>query len=462
MKSKVLILVFFCAFFSIKAQVKKWTLEECVTYAVDNNLTIEQFELDLENAKIDKSDALGNLLPNLNASSTFSERSGLVIDPQTNANVSGTIFSTSPGISSGVTLFDGLRNIKQLQRAKLNAISNQYRLDDLKDDIQLLVAQSYLNVLSNKEQLKVSKAQYAVTEQDLRRTRELVESGVVPQGDLLDLEATAATQEQQIVNNEALVTISKINLAQALQIRDYDNFEVADESFEVPPSDILGNSPKMIFDKALDFRNDIKLAETNVDLAEKDLEISKGAYYPTLSAFFNYNTFYSNQFVPLRDPDTGVPVLDPSTGLPILFREEFVDQLWLNDGINYGFQLNVPIFNGWNARNNVRRSAIGVKRAELQMEATKLELETVINQAYVDVTTFSKAYEAAQKTLEAREVAYQYAKDRFDVGLLNAFDFGQSQARLDDARANAIQSKYNYIFRLKILEFYFGLPIQLN
>ena len=122
----------------------------------------------------------------------------------------------------------------------------------------------------------------------------------------------------------------------------------------------------------------------------------------------------------------------------------------------------MPVFNGWTARNGVKRAQIDLKRSELQLEQTKLELETAINQAHVDVTTFGKAFEAAEKTLEAREVAYQYAKDRFDVGLLNAFDFGQSQARLDDAKANVIRSKYDYIFRLKILEFYFGLPIQLD
>ena len=462
MKSKVLLAVFFCAIFSMSAQVKKWTLEECVIFAVENNLTIEQFELDLENAKIDKSDALGALLPNLNASSNISERSGLVVDPNTNSNVSGTIFSVSPGFSSNWTLFNGLQNIRQLQRSKLNAISNQYRLDDLKDDIRLNVANAYLLVISNKEALKVSKAQYAVTEQDLKRTKELVESGVVPRGDLLEIEATAATQEQQIVNNEALVTISKINLAQLLQITDYDNFDVADESFEVPPSSILNNSPKVIFDKALGFRNDIKLAETNVELAEKDVQIAKGSLYPTLAAFFNYGTFYSNLESPIFDPIINDFLRDPVSGNVLLFRDSFSDQLWINDGITYGFQVNVPVFNGWSSKNNVKRSKIGLERAKLQMESTKLELETAINQAYVDVKTFSKAYEAAEKTLEAREVAYQYAKDRFDVGLLNAFDFGQSQARLDDARANVIRSKYDYIFRLKILEFYFGLPIQLN
>ena len=446
MKLKVSILVLFCAIFSMNAQVKKWTLEECVTFAIDNNLTIEQFELDLETAKIDKSDAIGALLPSLNGNATIREDLGLSFNPTSQEPVN-TQLNFTGNATAAVTLFDGLRNYKRLNRAKLNAISNQYRLDDLKDDIRLQVAQFYLDVLSNKEQLKVSQAQYAVTEQDLKRTKELVESGVVPRGDLLDLEATAASQEQQIVNNEALVTISRISLAQLLQITDYDNFDIADESFDIPPSDILDNSPKVIFDKALGFRNDIKLAEANIDLAEEDVEIAKGAYFPTLDAFINYNTRFSDQNLRSFTDQSVIP---------------FVEQLYLFDGLSYGFQLQVPFFNGWNTRNSVRRAQVDLKRAELQMESTKLELETAINQAYVDVKTFSKAYEAAEKTLEARELAYQYSKDRFDVGLLNAFDFGQAQARLDDARASVIRSKYNYIFRLKILEFYFGLPIQLN
>ena len=449
MKLKVIVLVFFCAIFSVSAQVKKWTLEECVLFAVDNNLSIEQFELDLENAKIDKSDAIGALLPDLNAQTSTSNNVGFSIVPGSNAPTTETTFRVNGGFSSNLTLFDGLRNFNRLNRARMNAISNQYRLDDLKDDIRLNVANAYLQVLSNKEQLKVSQAQYAVTEQDVKRTRELVESGVVPRGDLLDILATAATQEQQIVQNEALVTISRISLAQLLQITDYDNFDIADETFEIPPSEIMQNSAKVIFDKALSFRNDIKLAETNIDIAEKDVQIARGAYYPTITGFFNYNLGYSNRNELLNENNE-------------LFVPTFIDQLWIFDGVSYGAQMNIPVFNGWNARNNVKRAKIDLKRSELQLEQTKLQLETDINQAYVDVSTFSKAYEAAEKTLEARELAYQYAKDRFDVGLLNAFDFGQSQARLDDARANVIRTKYDYIFRLKILEFYFGLPIQLD
>ncbi len=427
--------------FSVNGQMKKWTLEECVRYAVDNNLTVEQAELDLENAKIDESDAIGALIPNLNGSTTISSNTGLSFNPATNEPTTNTILNVSGGLNSNLTLFDGLRNFKRIQRAKLSGIASQYRLDNFKDDIRLNVANAYLQVLSNKEALKVAEAQFAVTEQDLKRTKELVESGVSPRGDLLEIEATAANQEQQVVNGESLVLISKISLAQLLQITDYENFDIAEESFDIPVSDILSNSPKVIFNKALSFRNDIKFSQANVDLASKDLEIAKGARYPTITGFFNYNTRYSDQ--------------------NNIFGG-FFDQLYIFDGISYGAQLNVPIFNGWSARNNVKRAKINVDISKIQLDQQKLQLETNIQQAYVDVTTFLKAYEAAEKTLEARRLAYDYAKERFDVGLMNSFDFSQAQSRLDNAEASVVRTKYDYIFRLKILEFYFGIPLSLN
>lgn len=449
MKNSITIILLLFTVTLSTAQMRKWTLEECVTYAVENNLTIEQFELDLENAKIDKSDALGDLLPTLNGQASASSNTGFSINPTNNLPTNSTAFNVNAGLSSNVTLFNGLRNIHQMNRAKMNAIANQYRLDNLKDDIRLNVANAYLQVLSGKEQLKTFKAQYAVTEQDLKRTKELVESGVLPKGDLLEIEATAANQEQQIVNGEGNVLIARVNLAQLLQITDYENFDIAEEEFEIPPSDILKNSPKVIFDKALSFRNDIKFSQSNVDLAEQDLKIAKGAYLPTLGAFFQYGSRYSD-VTQIPDGNGGV------------YTPNFTDQLWIFDGISYGAQLNIPIFNGWNTRNNVKRSKITLEKAKLQFEQDKLDLENTIQQAYVDVSTFEKAYVAALKTLDARTLAYDYAKERYDNGLMNAFDFGQAQARVDNARADVIRTKYDYIFRLKILEFYFGLPIVLN
>ena len=449
MKFKISLLICLCALGVLSAQQKKWTLEECVTYAVENNLTIEQFRLDLDDARIDKLDAIGNLLPNLNGSSTLSSNTGFSINPTTNDPTNVTTLNVNGSFSSNLTMFDGLRNVNRLHRAKLNAIANQYRLDDLVDDIRLNVAVAYLQILSDKESLKVFKAQLTETQQDLNRTKELVESGVSPRGDLLEIEATAAGQEQQVINGENSVLISRINLAQLLQITDYLNFDIADEEFDVPPTDILDNSAKTIFDKALTFRNDIKFSESNVALAERDVQIAKGALYPTLTGFFNYGTRYSD-----------ATVIPDGNGMP--FTPSFSDQLWIFDGISYGAQLNIPIFNGFSTKNSIKRSKIGLEKAKLQLEQDKLALETNINQAYVDVENSAKAYEVAQKTLEARTLAYEYSKERFDVGLMNAFDFSQAQARVDNAEAEVIRTKYDYIFRIKVLEFYFGLPIVLN
>jgi outer membrane protein len=430
----------------LSGQVKKWTLEECVIYAVENNLTVQQAELDLRNAELDKSEAISGLLPNINAQLQAGGNTGLTFDPTTNQPTNTTIQTATGNTTAAVNLFDGLRNYNSLRRADMNKLANQYRLDDLKDDIRLNVALAYLQIISNKETLKVSRALYKATEQDLERTRVQVEEGVSPKGDLLEIQATAASQEQQIVNGENQVLLSRISLAQLLQITDYENFDVADEEYDVPPSDVLMNSPREIYEKALTFRNDIKASEAFVDLAEKDVKIAKGAYMPTLEAFFNYSTRYSSEF---RDPLTGDDV-------------SFGDQLWLNDGIFYGARINVPIFNGLNVRNSVKRSEISLERAELQFEQDKLELETNINQAYVDVKNSAKNYEAAVKTLEARRLSYEYAKERYEVGLLNAFDFGVAQARVDNAAAEVIRTKYDYIFRIKLVEFYFGLPLTLN
>ncbi len=446
-KLTALLLVFYFA--TALAQQKKWTLEECVAYAEENNISIAQFEWDLENAKIDRSDALGDFLPNANAQLSTSGNTGLSFDPTNNQPVTTTILTASGGATSSVTLFDGLRNVNRLNRAKMNALANQYRLDNLKDNIRLNVANAYLQIISNRETLATIQAQFAVTDQDRKRTAELVEAGVLPKGDLLEIEATAAGLEQQIVNMGNMVLISRINLAQLLQITGYENFDVAAVDFEVPPSEVLNYTPKEIFAKSLTFRNDIKFSESNVGLAEQDLKIAKGALYPTLGAFFNYNTRYSDQ-----------EFFNNITGL--LERESFKDQLWLNDGISYGAQLNIPIFNGFGVKNSIKRSQINVEKAKLQLEQDKLALETNINQAYVDVQSFAKAYEAAQKTLEARRLAYQYSKERYDVGLMNAFDFSQAQSRVDNAEAEAVRTKYDYIFRLKVLEFYFGIPIVLN
>ncbi|UNY99243.1 TolC family protein [Zhouia spongiae] len=471
MKLKITTLLLLSCSYFVSAQEKKWTLRECVEYAIENNISIKQSELDLENAEIDKSDAFGSFLPSVNGSASHSWNVGLNQDITTGVLRTATTQFSSGRVSLGVDIFKGLQIQNRYRRAKLNILANQYQMDDMKDDISLAVANAYLQVLFSRENLAVQKAQYAVTEQDLKKTKELVESGVLPKGDLLEIEATAATQEQQIINAENTLRISKISLAQLLLLDDYENFDVADEDYMIPKSTIIGVTPDEIYQKALTFRGDVKLSQANIEIAEMDLKIAKGALMPSLTGFYGYDTRVSHQDRSVATGQftetqigtvqtTGDAVVSQSPVFGVAGPLPFVDQLWMNDGQSFGLSLNVPIFNGFAARNNVKRGQVNVKRNELLLKQTKLDLENTINQVWNDAQSAFKAYEASDKTLEARKLAYQYAKERFDVGLMNSFDFSQAQARLDNAQAELIRAKYDYIFKLKVLEYYFGIPVE--
>tara|TARA_R110002111_G_scaffold113400_4_gene174199 strand:+ start:8385 stop:9827 length:1443 start_codon:yes stop_codon:yes gene_type:complete len=474
MKKSIIIILLLCGVLA-QAQNKKWTLKECVVYALENNISVKQSELDVEAADIDKLTAVGGFLPSLSAGAGVSENTGLSFNPITNNAETTTFLSASGNINIGYTLFDGLRNIRTVQRADISKLASQYRLDKMKDDISLFVANGYLQVILNKANLEVLKSQNQVTQEQIERTNQLVDAGSLPRGDLLEIQATDANEKQSIVNAENSVQISLISLAQLLLIKDYANFDIEDEGYDIVDEGISSKSADDIITGAMENRSEIKIAESNVELAEKDLQIAKGSRFPTLSAFFGYNTRYSNtkSFIQEVDPNnpssiqqigtvqnTGEVVVGefPNTFAREVGADRFIDQLSQNDGISYGLSLNIPIFNGFSTRGNIQRNKINLERSKFQLEQAELDLESTVYQAYVDAKGSLKSYEAAKTALESQQLAYDYAKERYDVGLTNAFDFSQSKQRFDNARIQLNQAKYDYIFKLKVLELYFGIP----
>jgi len=460
---------------SSQAQNKKWTLIECVQYALENNISVKQSELDIEVADVEELTAKGNFMPSLNVGSSVSENTGLSFNPVTNNAQTTTFLSANGNINVGYTLFDGLRNVRTLQRAKISKLASQYRLDKMKDDISLFVANGYLRVILNKANLEVLESQNAVTNEQIERTEQLVEAGTLPRGDLLEIKAIDASEKQTIVNAENAIQISLISLAQLLLIKDYETFDIQDEGYNIVDGGIAGKNISEILEKAKESRSEIKIAEQNVELAKTDLQIAKGANLPTLSAFFGYNTRFANTTSFIQDIDldnpfttqqigvvqaTGQSVVAelPNTILREVGADPFIDQLYQNDGIGYGLRLNIPIFNGFATKGNIKRSKINLQRSEFQLEQTELDLESTVYQAYVDAKGALKSYEAAQTALESQKLAYEYAKERYDVGLTNAFDFSQSKLRFDNANIEVNRAKYDYIFKLKVLELYFGIP----
>jgi outer membrane protein len=436
MKKLIIYSIVLFSFAFAKAQQNNgWTLQECIQQAIDKNISIKNGELDKEVAVVEKRDALGNFLPSLNLSARRTVSQGFQFNPvsgfQNNkrTNLSG-------GVSSGVTIFDGLRSFRQYKRANLSAEAADYRLQNLIDNTAVNVANTFLNVLFNRENLQVLLKQHEVTNSQIKQTQNLVEAGSLPRGDLLEIQATYESENQQIITAQNSLTISKLNLAQLLMIEDYENFDVADLDYSVPVTTILDNEVDQVVNNALDTRSEIKIAEINKKLSTQDLLIARSGYSPTVTGFLNYNTN--------AQEDTDLAI---------------TDQLYLLDGISYGISLNVPVFNGFSVRNQVDRAKINLERANIAEQQAKLDLEALVYRAYTDAEGSKVAYASALKTLEARRTAFEYSQERYNVGLLNGFDFEQSRQQVVSAANQVIQSKYQYIFNLKVLELYFGIPV---
>ena len=438
-KKYIIISLFSSTLIYAQTDVNVLTLQDAVNMAIEKNISIKQSELNLENSKLGKSDAIGNFLPRVSASANHQWNIGRGINITTNVIEDITTSFSSMSAGFGLDVYNGLRNVYQLHRANLEVLASQYQLDDMKDDIKLLVANSYLQIMFNNEILKVQKSQLEITKVEYERTKDLIDIGTFSPRQIFEIEASLASQEQNVVQAENNYRNAKLSLSQLLLIDDFNSFEIANEDFSIPFSDILTKSPKEILNKSMTFRNDIKLAETNISIAEKDIQISKSQLQPSVTSFYQWNTRISYQ-----------------DNLP-----SFEDQFDLNKGQGYGLALNIPIFQGKQIRNNVERSKVNLDRLKNQYEQEKLKLENSINQAYNDLTGASKLYEASNKTLASLKNAYEDTSDRFLLGAVNSFDFIQSKQRYESAQSENIRAKFDYIFKLKVLEFYFGLPLSI-
>lgn len=437
------------------AQKKAWTLQECVNYALENNITVKQTELDTEIADENLVTARGNFLPNLSGSASQNWNFGSFIG-QDGSRVARDSRGNNFSLNTGVTLFNGFRNTSIFKQAKLGIESSQLQLDILKDNISLNVVNQYLNILLNKENLKVAREQIVISEKQENQLAELVDAGVRPRADLYEVQAQLASDQERLINSENSVDLALLALAQLLQISQ-DGFDV--ESIELTLPDVLvqKKSTNDIYDYAVQNRPEIKQAELNIDNAQLDVDIAKSAYYPTLSFGAGLGTSY--QHFQGQD-DTRVIFPDPSDPLNfVVVPNGFGQQLEDNLGYNLGFSLSIPIFNGFQTKANVNRAIINSKRITYSLDQSKQDLRTNIEQAYADAKAAFKQYEASETSLNAQNESFRNAQDSYNLGAMNTFEFEQVRNRLVNAEANLINAKYNFVFKTKVLDFYLGIPL---
>ena len=454
MRTKILMVLTLVISISVTAQTKKWTLQECVNHAIENNISVKQTSLDTDLAKEDILSAKGNFLPNVNASASQNFNFGSFID-QNGGRVSRDSRGNSFGLNTGVTIFNGFRNTTIYDQAKLGLESSKLQLDILKDDISLNVVNSYLNVLFNKESLKIATDQIKVSQNQVDQLQELVDAGVRAKADLFDVQANLASDQERVVTAKNSIDLSLLTLAQLLQIS-HKGFDVQDVNIDVSSVALLYNDTDEIFNRAVDNRPEIKKAQLDIEDSELGIKIAKSGYMPSLRASAGVGTSYQHS-QGQKDQRFIIDPNDPNNviAVPNGFGEQIEDNL----GYNVGLSLSIPIFNGYQTKVAVNRAVINNKRVSFRKEQAEQDLRFKIERAYADAKATLNQYEASKTSVIAQEESFKNAQSSYDLGVMTSFEFDQVRNRMVNAQSALVNAKYNFLFKSKLLEFYYGIPI---
>lgn len=421
-------------------------LETCVAVAIENNLTLKRTELNQQITEATLLESQGRRLPSLTAGASSGYRWGRSINPVTNLFETRRIGNINLFGNTGAPIFQGMRINNSVAQAKTNLESGMYTLEATRNDITLNVINLFIDVVFNREQVKIAENQLKTTTEQLGRTKKLVEAGSLPLSDQLDLQSQNATNELNLINAKNGLRAAKLSLAQAMQIPFTESFDVIEPEYEVSQAAITGETPAAIFEIAVQLMPQIKAASADVKSAEYGVKIAKGAFYPTLDAGISaFSNYVDQAFVP------GSTEIIP---FPTQVENNFSQSGTLN--------LSIPIFTRFSNKANLQRARVQQQLAEVSELEAKNKLRQDIETAYNSAFSAEQSYQASLIRVKSLEETFRIAQQRFDLGAINSVDFQVAQNNLFNAQADLLNAKYTYIFRIKVLDFYLGNPINLN
>ena len=460
--------------FSAMSQ-KVWTLEDCINYALENNLDIQKQIQSVESYKADLTQSALGMLPNLNASGTNYWNFGQTIDQYTNTFATTSVRSNNFYVSSSMVLFNGLQKLNTVKQNQIMVLASKYDLDVIKNSISLTVAGYYLDILFNSELLDVAKEQLRITKLQVERIQKMVDAGSSARGDLLNIQAQKATEELTQVQTSNLLKISYLSLEQLIDFPVTADFHVEKPRLKPVEAPAQPVTPEIIYEHALKNRPEIRSAELRVDAAQKRLAIARGIITPTLSVSGSWGTGYSGAareidpnvppVVSLEKIGVALPSKDSVFGYNVNYAtrlKSFGDQLKTNNNQSVGFSLSIPIFNGWQGRTNITQAKISKNQAELDLDIEKRTLRKIIEQSYADAVASLQKYNSSLEKVNAQTESFKYTQQKFDVGMLTSFDYNNSKKDLTKAESDLLQAKYDFIFKTTILDFYMGNPIRID
>lgn len=446
----ITIILFFAFAINVAAQ-KKWSLEECINYAFENNLQIKQSVLNVNSAERDVNQSKYELIPNLNASGSHNFGWGRNFDESANRYSNSSSQQSYFTLNSSVTLLNGFQMINNIRQKQLDYMAEKYNSDKIRNDMSLNVAASYLQILFTIELMNNAERQVNISKEQVDRTSKQVEAGAIARGQLYDIEAQLASDEANFVNAKNNVMLAYLDLMQLLDLESREEFDI-----EKPELEIIGTPSllpaDMIFNKSVMIMPEIKSAEYQVQSAEKGLQIVKGMRSPRLYASGSFGTNYSTNIWKSYVPT------NPDYEKIIPFGEQFTENR--NGAFSVG--LSIPIFNGYQVSTNIKKSQIYREYLDLQLETEKLNLRKNIESAYTDALAAYQTYLARKKSLESFQESFNYTQEKFNVGMVNSTDFNVVKLQLATAESDLASSKFDYIFKVKILDFYLGKSMTLS
>jgi outer membrane protein len=451
-----------------------WTLKECIDYALQNNIDVRRSLLGMETADINLLQSKAQMLPTLNAGSSPGINLGRSIDPTTNLFLQRQINSINFNANSNFLLFNGLRLLNTVRQ---NQIENKAAMEDYqraKNDVILSVISFYMNVIFNKELYQNAEIQLNTTNQQLARTRRLAEAGSVPRGDVLDLEAQAATNELNLVTRENALNLSLLQLKQALQLPGATAMDVEVPAVDMVEELMLNEDAEDIYMVARTVMPEIKAASYRVESTTMAVRAARGNYFPRVNLNGNVFTNYSSAFMqPIGSeiiappPQIGVVqgtnqqvISNRAIERPILVTKPFNDQFSENISKVFSLQIQIPIFNGLNTRAGVQRSIISNQQAVINLQDNENRLRQAVETAYNDAAAAAKTYQSSLRQVAARDEAFRMNKQRFESGGVDFVNYQVAENNLFQAQSDLLRAKYDFIFRKKVLDFYLGKPLE--
>ncbi len=459
---------------SIPKLGQNWTLEQCINYAWDHNIQVKQAELTQKITKNNYTASKASLLPNLNGMVSHTYNFGRTIDPFTNTFATSEVLSEDFYLQASFTIFGGMQNVNIAKQNEAAYEASGFDLQANKNNLALLIASGYLQVLLDQELLQEAKDQHEVSAQQVEKTKKLVDAGSLARGNLFDVQAQEANDEVTIITTENQLGIAMLNLAQLLDIDSVQMFKIVRPEISIPDNPSI-NSADVIYSQALTNQPDIKSAQLKWQSAIMGRKASAGALYPKLSLSATLGSGYSgaNKEI-INSTIQGYEVVGfanstSSTPVPVYIPNElytykvssFGTQLTDNFNKSIGFRLNIPIFNGLQTNIAFKNAKLNELNAYYNFETADLNLRKNVQQAYADALGALKKYHATQKSVESFTEAYNYTRAKYDAGAATALDYNTAKTSLAKAESDMLQAKYTYVFKMKVLDYYEGKPLKL-